>query len=136
MHHAPTSTELNILSKASNEERLDYFLTRAMESEEVWGLSNQSGWVMREEENGSCILPVWSYSTLSQSCAQGDWASHTPDSVSLEHFVYRILVTLKEQQIQLEVLPSQHQSGLLIKADSLFEIFERKLDAVEYFLES
>lgn len=135
MHHAPTPTELIILAKASNEERLDYFLTRAMESEEVWGLSNESGWVMKEE-NGTCILPVWSYSALSQSCAQGSWSGHSPDSVSLEHFVYQILATLTEQQIQLEILPSQNQPGFLIKADSLFEIFERKLDAVEYFLES
>lgn len=135
MHHAPTPTELIILSNASNEERLDYFLTRAMESEEVWGLSNESGWVMKEE-NGSYILPVWSYSVLSLSCAQGDWSEHSPDSVSLEHFVYQVLASLKEQQIQLEILPSLDQPGLLIKADSLFEIFERKLDAVEYFLES
>jgi hypothetical protein len=135
MHHAPTPTELIILANASNEERLDYFLTRAMESEEVWGLSNESGWVMKEE-NGAYILPVWSYSVLSLSCAQGSWSEHSPDSVSLEHFVYQVLASLKEQQIQLEILPSQHQPGVLIKADSLFEIFERKLDAVEYFLES
>lgn len=134
MHHAPTPMEFEALVNATNPERLDYFLTRAMESEEVWGLCNESGWVIKEE-NGICILPVWSYAVLSQSCAQGDWSTHTPDSVSLEHFIYNTLGQLEQQEIQVEILPSLQQPGLVMKANALFEIFERKLDTVEYFLE-
>ena len=134
MHHAPTATEFKILETASNEERLDYFLTRAMECEDVWGLSNASGWIIKEEDDCN-LLPVWSYSVLAESCAQGECSNHTPDSVSLEHFVYDVLKQLDQQDIWVEILPSPQRPGFIIEASALFEIFERKLDTAEYFLE-
>lgn len=134
MHLAPTTTEFELLEKASHEERLDYFLTRAMECEEIWGLSNSSGWVIKEEA-GIDILPVWSYAVLAESNAQVEWSQYSADAISLEHFVYNILGQLKEQAIRIEILPTLQEAGLIIDAGSLFEIFERKLDTVEYFLE-
>jgi hypothetical protein len=134
MHHAPTITEAKLLEDASTEELLDYFLTRAMECEDIWGLSNASGWVIKEEDNVP-VLPVWSYAVMAQACAQDEWLEYKPDSTSLEHFVYGILTQLQEQEIQVEILSSPKSKGLIIDAKALFEIFERKLDTVEYFLE-
>jgi hypothetical protein len=134
MHHAPTTAETKLLEGATSAELLDYFLTRAMECEEVWGLSNASGWVMKEDGDMD-ILPVWSYDVMAQESAQGEWSDYTPDATSLEHFIYGILSQLQEQEIQVEILPSPQSKGLLIEAKALFEIFERKLDTVEYFLE-
>ena len=134
MHYAPTPTEFDVLRNASNAERLDYFLTRAMESEEVWGLSSDSGWIINRQSNID-VLPVWSYRVLSESCVAGDWSTYMPDSVSLEHFVYRILGQLGDKGLQVEILPTSEERGLVIEASVLYEIFERKLDTVEYFLE-
>jgi hypothetical protein len=134
MHHAPTAAEFNLLENANHEERLDYFLTRAMECEEIWGLSKGAGWIIKEE-NKIDILPIWSYAVLAQRCAQGEWSGYSADTISLEHFVYSTLAQLEKQAIQVEILPSPHHAGLLIEAGTLFEIFERKLDTVEYFLE-
>ena len=134
MHHAPTAAEFNLLENATNEETLEYFLTRAMECEEIWGLSNTAGWIIKEQD-GMDILPVWSYAVLAQRCAQGEWSGYSADTISLEHFVYSTLAQLEQQNIQVEILPSPNYPGLLIEAGALFEIFERKLDTVEYFLE-
>lgn len=134
MHQAPTLAEVNLLKGATPQELLDYFLTRAMECEEVWGLSNASGWVMKEDGD-TCILPLWSYAVMADACAQGEWSDYAPDSTSLEHFVYGILPQLQEQDIHVEILPMTDTEGLRVDAKALFEIFERKLDTVEYFLE-
>jgi hypothetical protein len=134
MHQAPTSAETKLLQGATPAELLDYFLTRAMECEEIWGLSNASGWVMKED-NGTDILPVWNYAIMAQENAKEEWSGYNPDSTSLEHFVYDILPQLQEQDIQLEILPSPQSKGLVIDAKALFEIIERKLDTVEYFIE-
>jgi hypothetical protein len=134
MHFAPTQTELAALEEISPAERLNYFLTRAMEAEEIWVLGNEYGWVMNESDDTE-ILPVWPYNVLAQACAQGDWEANNPDSVSLEHFVYNLLPQLSERDIHIEIMPSSTQKGLVFEAKALFEILERKIDAAEYFIE-
>jgi hypothetical protein len=134
MHFAPTQTELAALADISLTERLNYFLTRAMEAEEVWSLGNASGWVMNEL-NDIETVPIWPYRLLAQSCAQGLWEANSPDAVSLEHFVYRLLPQLSEMGVHVEIMPSADQKGLVFEAQALFEIMERKIDASEYFIE-
>jgi len=134
MHLAPTTTEFQFLEDANSEDRLNYFLTRSMECEDVWGLHNESGWVLKED-SGDFILAVWNYDILAAECAQGEWSDYKPDSISLEHFIYHTLPQMDQQEIMVEILPSPQKPGLLIEAGALFEIFERKLDTVEYFIE-
>lgn len=131
---APTIAESTLLENANAEERLEYFLTRSMECEEVWGLHNESGWVLKEDGDNT-ILAIWNYDVLAEACAQGKWSGYRPDAISLEHFVYHTLPQLDQQEILVEILPSPQKTGLLIEAGALFEIFERKLDTVEYFIE-
>jgi hypothetical protein len=134
MHYAPSPYELAALEGAAPDELLNYFLTRAMEVEEVWGLSTGSRWAMKEVD-GKTVLPVWPYAQLAQACAEGEWQVHTPDAVSLEHFVYNTLQQLIDDDIHIEVMASGKQQGLMLTAEALFEIIERKMDTGEYFLE-
>jgi hypothetical protein len=131
MHYAPTQNELSFLDGATLAERLDYFLTRCIEAEEVWSIRNGLGWATKELD-GISVLPVWPYAELASTCVKG---SNTPDAVSLEHFIYNLLPSMIEQEIQIEILPTGAQQGLVMEAQALFEIIERKLDAGEYFLE-
>lgn len=134
MHHAPTSAEAELLNDASSDELLQYFLTRAMESEELWGLSNASGWIMREYA-GTTYLPVWNYAVMAEACAIGDLSDYAADSTSLEHFVYGILPKLGDMDVGVELLATPERQGILITAEVLFEILERKLDSEVYFPE-
>jgi len=134
MHYAPTLSEADFLMGASPQELLDYFLTRAMECEEIWGLSNASGWVMREHGE-TTSLPVWNYDVMANACASGDWSGYAADATSLEHFVFGILPKLQEMNAHVELLASPERNGVLITANALFEIFERRLDREDYFLE-
>lgn len=131
MHHAPTAAEAKFLMDASSEERLDYFLNRAMECEEIWGLSNVSGWVMRDYEETTC-LPVWNYAVMAEACAIDELSDYAADSTSLEHFVYDILPQLRDMDVEVELLATPERQGILLTAEVLFEIFERKLEAAAY----
>lgn len=134
MHHAPTPGETKFLAEVSSEEKLDYFLTRAMECEEVWGLHNASGWIMRDHGE-TTFLPLWNYAVMAEGCAIADLSDYTADSISLEHFVYGILPQLQDMDVGVELLATPERQGILLKADALFEILERKLDAETYFPE-
>ena len=131
MHHAPTAGETRFLADASAEEKLDYFLARAMECEEVWGLNNVSGWIMRDHGENT-YLPVWNYAVMADACAIDDLSDYAADSTSLEHFVYGILPQLQEMDVNVELLATPERQGILVKSRALFEIFERKLDAAAY----
>lgn len=132
-YHLSAQDLLEVESYDANA-RLHYFLSRAIESEEVWGLNNRFGWVMKEAD-GQSILPVWPYEILATQCAANEWQDYTAGAVSLEHFVYKLLPVMIEQDIKVEILPTQTQSGNLLKAKELAAIFEGMLETGEYYME-
>jgi hypothetical protein len=134
MKYQPSILELSETDTYSAKQRLHYFLTRAVESEEVWGLSNQSGWVMREHDKQT-ILPVWPYQMFAAKCAINDWQDYKPGAVSLEHFVYKLLPVMIEQEIIVEILASTNQPGNLLDARELSSLFEGMLESGEYYME-
>ncbi|MGD8569098.1 MAG: DUF2750 domain-containing protein [Gammaproteobacteria bacterium] len=134
MRYQPSQREKQEVESYNEKDRLHFFLTRVVESEEVWGLSNDHGWILKEQ-NGHSILPVWPYESFASNCILEEWRGYTPGAVSLEHFIYRLLPLISEQNIQLEILPTASQPGGLVDANKLNELLESMLESGEYYLE-
>ncbi len=130
MHHQPTPTELEDLPEMPDQERIAYFLSRAIECEEVWGHADPVGWIMREED-GKTILQVWSYRSLAKDCILD--ADLSAESFSLERFI-EILEHAREP-IHLEILPMPQRPGALIEAREVLGMFESLIDSGTYFME-
>ncbi len=130
MRHEPTATELTYLDDLEPDERLHYFITRTMESEEVWRLCNADDWVTREVD-GTAMIPLWPYAGLATACAE---AGESADAVSLEYFVYHELAELAAEGVQVEVFPGKRE-GVRMDAAMLFRIFDGKMDEEQYFIE-
>lgn len=130
MRHSPTPSELLYLDNMENEERLHYFITRTMESEELWRLCDIDGWVTREED-GRVLMPLWPYEGLAQACAGKGEAA---DAVSLEYFIYHELGELHGESVVMDIFPSG-KPGVRMSAADLFRIFESKIDQEQYFIE-
>jgi hypothetical protein len=134
MRYSPYAEECDAVETMANAELLDYFISRTVESEEVWGLGDETGWIMRER-GSQTILPVWPYRKYALDCAADEWKTQAPNAVSLEHFVYRVLHLLIDQDVQVEVMPRQQAAGCLIGPQRLREMFEGVIDAGEYTLD-
>lgn len=134
MRCTPSEKELAEMPTMSASERLHYFLTRVIECEEVWSLGDDNGWVIKQEGERR-VVAVWPYRVLADACACGEQESQRPDAVSLEHFVYRVLGLVSDNDIEVAILPGPGHAGMVMPADALFEIIDRKLDTGEYFLE-
>lgn len=134
MRYLVSPSELQQVESYEPEDRLGYFLSRAIEAEEIWGLSNESGWVMKDQDEYS-ILPVWPYHQMATNCATNEWKNYSAGAVSLEHFVYKLLPVMIEQDIQVEILPTVGKPGKRIKASELASIFESLLESGEYYME-
>lgn len=132
MRYEPTQQELQDIVTMPAPQRLQYFLTRVMEAEEVWGLADSQGWVMREDGDKT-ILSIWPYRQCADACiAEPDLQSH---ATSLDHFVESILHTLIAERIHLDILPSRDASGALLSAVELQSMFKSLMESGEYFLE-
>ncbi len=130
MRHEPTAAELTYLEDMDPAQRLHYFISRTMESEEIWRLCDASDWVSRDH-NGKAVMPIWPYRGLAEPFAAKGEAT---DAVSLEHFVFHELNELHGEGIRVEILPGK-LPGVLMSAGELFHILEHKLDEEQYFLE-
>lgn len=134
MHFTPTPSEVSDLSDMGAPERLQYFLSRTIETEEVWGLSDAAGWILREADE-QAILQVWPYAQLACDYASAHDETYQPDATSLEHFVHNLLGNMMEQEIGIEILPVKQQAGIIIAAGNLHELFSGMLESGEYYLE-
>ena len=132
MRHEPTASELLYLDEMEDDERLHYFITRTMESEEIWRLCDADDWVSRERD-GVMVMPLWPYQGLATPFAESGEAA---DAVSLEHFIYHELNELHGEEIRVEVFPGAGKKpGVVMSAAELFRIFDHKLDEEQYFIE-
>jgi len=134
MRYEPTPSELLYLDSMDDDERLHYFITRTMETEEVWRLCDVDGWVTREKE-GAVIMPLWPYEGLAEAAACPGEAA---DAVSLEHFVFHELAGLQDEGIRMEVFPGNPAGkgeGVKMDAAMLLRIFDGKMEQEQYFIE-
>jgi hypothetical protein len=134
MHFEPSPQEYAALQAMSGRALMEYFIIRVAEVEEVWGLGDETGWVMRELE-GQTTLPVWPYQQLASQCAVRDWNDQKCKSVSLEHFMSHILMLLIDKDIQIEIMPAENSEGFIMDPQQLSTLFESLLETGEYYLE-
>lgn len=133
MRFSPALNEYTAIETMAGAESLEYFITRTFETEEVWGLANEIGWVMRERDHQT-VLPVWPFQQLVAASEQ-ESSDHSANAVSLERFVYGVLDMLLEAGALVEVMPRLGAPGYLIEPQQLRGLFEGVIEAGEYRLE-
>ncbi|WP_353570455.1 DUF2750 domain-containing protein [Candidatus Albibeggiatoa sp. nov. BB20] len=129
MSLAPNTERQAGFAKFSAQERIEYFLTRTMEGEEVWVHADDEGWLMREE-NEKTILPIWPYENLAQANLAG--GESTVQATSLEHFID---ILNHNQAIHLDIMPLPEQPIVLISIVEILSMYESLIDSGSYFLE-
>lgn len=133
MRFEPYESEYAAVPTMTSRERLDYFLLRAFETEEVWGLKAGHQWWSHELHGDHCI-PLWAYRRYAVEAALDEWCDGRPDSISMEYFLYQVLPSLAAGVV-LEIMPSSGHEGCLISPQRLLSIFEGMLEAGEYRIE-
>lgn len=134
MRYVVTTDELTQVESYGPQDRLQYCLNRIIEAEEVWGLSNQSGWVMKEIDN-QIFLPIWPYEQMATGCAINEWQAYRADAISLDYFVYKLLPVMMKQDINAEILPSAVKPGERLAAGELAAILDGMMESGEYYME-
>ena len=73
MQYEALASETAMLASAGDLQRLDYFLLRAFETEEIWGLKQGSAWFRREiiipGADPIIAMPLWPYRKMAMDAA-------------------------------------------------------------------
>lgn len=133
MRQNPTEGEYAAAPTMADHERLEYFLTRVFETDEVWFLKNPQPF--ERLLDGRPTMPLWPYRRFASDAALDCWMDCVSSSVSLEHFLYTLLDEPIARGVTLDLMPRGEAGGCLIGAARLRAILEGMMDAGEYRLD-
>ncbi|GAB1257741.1 hypothetical protein NBRC116494_22430 [Aurantivibrio plasticivorans] len=140
MRYSPYENEYKTAAMMSEAAKLEYFLTRVFEAEEIWGLDDGCEWVTIDHGDDN-IMPIWPYEKFAQDFSDAHNAEKANTQLgitaeSLEDFLYNTLSELIDCDITLSIMPDAQSPGCLISPHRLYEILEGMIDAGEYKLDS
>ena len=134
MRHSPYENEYLAAQTMSEQQRLEYFLMRVFETDEVWFLRNRHGWLWHESD-GQSACPLWPYKRFAGDAALDYWQDYSPSSIALDFFLEHQLVELIEHKVLIDIMPRGSAAGCLIAPQRLQSIFHGMIDAGEYRLD-
>lgn len=99
--------------------RFKHFISRAADTELVWSLRDENGWVSLADEAGARGFPVWPHPDYALACATDAWAGNIPAEISVHEFVEKWLPNLAEHGASVAVFPTPSMKGTWTKPDDL-----------------
>jgi hypothetical protein len=112
----------------SPEARFNYFIFRAVKSEEVWTLADENGFVISETE-GERSIPVWPHAEFASEWIQGDWAGCQPLRIEMAAWRNNWLPGLAADGVVISVFPKAGQDVVVVDSEELIASFKDEYDA-------
>jgi hypothetical protein len=105
--------EMETVLGLSGTERYGYFVEKAADGEEVWGLQNEEGWVLIAFENGDAFC-LWPHADYARACTVGDWADCAPEPISLEELLGELVPALQRDNLRLAIFPTPAGEAVVV----------------------
>lgn len=104
-------------------ERHAYFVRKAADTQEVWGL-HHDGWATAQLE-GKVAIPFWPEAAFAQACASGDWEHCQPRAIALGDFLAKWLPGMVSNGQLASVFPVPHgRASIAAPGDLLADLQE------------
>ncbi len=109
MHKNKITNILNL----SPDDRLDYFIRKVCDFEEVWGLFNE-GWAMSESVDGKKVISFWPEQNFASLCAIETWSGYEPKLIKLEDFTQKWLTGMEKDNVLVGVFQTPEDKAVVI----------------------
>lgn len=119
MTYRLSTKEFEAVSSLSPRERLQHFVKRVADWEEVWSLKNHEGWVLAGVPNGQEAAPFWPHPDYARACRTEQWADCEPAAIELRAFIDRWIPGLARDGRAVSVFPVANGRGVIVTADAL-----------------
>ena len=122
--------EIESVVKLPGQKRYAYFIKKAADQNQVWGLWNE-GWAMGATDTGTPTIPVWPAEEYARLCQVGDWRDFLPRPIPLQEFMHEMLPDTVRDGIRISIFDTPNESSVLISDDELLENLESELSKIE-----
>ena len=111
------------LNATTTEDAYHRFITRALETGEVWGLCRDADWAYcaSSEYEETEVLVFWSERAAAQQHVQGEWGQHKATAIALEEFIENWLHGMKEDGVLVGPNWGTCLEGLEVEPDQMAE---------------
>ena len=97
----------------SGPDRLQMFIRKVSESQELWGLY-VDGWAEATDEDGKKGLVVWPDEQHALLCATDKWRQHSPKAIKLSSFIERWVDKLVRMRLKVAVFPTPFDGPVFV----------------------
>lgn len=112
-------------------QRYKHFLGRIADTQLVYGLRTEDGWVSACDDDGAEGMPLWPHPAYALACAQGEWSGSMPAAIDVFDFADDWLPSMSEQGINAIVFPTAGMNGVMVDPLMLAEELEEELTRYE-----
>lgn len=99
--------------------RYKHFISRTADTQLVYGLRTEEGWVSACDDDGAEGLPVWPHPLFAMECATGEWTGSAPVEIDVYDFANDWLPAMSSQGVRAMVFPTAAMHGVLVDASQL-----------------
>lgn len=125
MSYELTETERNAALQLNADYRFDHFISKLVEHEELFVLTDEHGVMMLTTEDEDCI-PVWPHPEYAQAWAEGEWAECKPQSITLKVWLERWVEGMEQDELCVAVFPTPDQEGIVLEPADVADAVAQK----------
>lgn len=104
--------------RLSADARYQHFVSRVVETGQIWGLSSKQGWVVLTSDGDECF-PVWPHPDYAAAWATGDWSDCRPEAVDLDVWLDRWTPGMEGDGTLIAVFPNDDEENVVVSPAEL-----------------
>jgi hypothetical protein len=110
--------------------RYEHLIKRIADTEEIWSLRTEEGWVLAGDEGRDC-LPVWPHARYAAACAIGTWSGSEPTLIALDDWLDDWLPRLESEHHGISGFPTPDGRTVIVEPMEMHAHLEEELSQYE-----
>ncbi|MDZ4404790.1 DUF2750 domain-containing protein [Prosthecobacter sp.] len=115
----------------SDAERCSHFIGKVADSEFLWGVRNDDGWLVPVTPDKLEYFPVWPHSEYAQKIADKHFPGHVATEIELDDFMGELLPRLQHDGAKVAVFPNEEWNLWITEPSDLREALADEISKFE-----
>lgn len=107
--------------------RYEHFIKQVADTQKVWSLRDESGWVCSTMDEGRSVLPLWPHPDYASLAATGGWVGAAPHAIDLRKLMDEMLPDFRERGVGVLILPTLEGEGIVPPLEQLLSDLRAEL---------
>jgi Protein of unknown function (DUF2750) len=119
--------QLRVVLALPGPKRYEHFVKQVADTQKVWSLRDESGWVCSTTDEGTDVLPLWPHSDYASLAATGEWAGCQPHAIELRKLMEEMVPSFGERGVGVLIFPTPDDKGVVPPLEQLLSDIRAEL---------